>query len=69
MRGTQETGHAFYDVSDVKLIDGVFVNGSGHFVRWFAQTTRRLQTGYIYHYALAMVLGILVFLAWYIGGF
>lgn len=69
VRGTQDAGHAFYDVSDVKVIDGVMVNGSGRFIRWFAQTARLLQTGYIYHYALAMVLGILAFLIWYMGGF
>jgi NADH-quinone oxidoreductase subunit L len=69
VQGTQEAGHVFYDVSDVKIIDGVAVNGSGRLIRWFAQTGRLLQTGYIYHYALAMVLGILVFLAWYMGGF
>lgn len=68
VRGAQETGHLFYDVSDVKLIDGVFVNGSGRFVRWFASVARFMQTGYIYHYALSMVLGILVFLVWYVGG-
>lgn len=69
VRGTRDVGHAFYEVSDVKLIDGYAVNGSGNFIRWMAQATRYLQTGYIYHYALAMVLGILVFLAWYVGGF
>ena len=69
VHGTQEAGHVFYEVGDVKLIDGVAVNGSGHLIRWFAQMGRLLQTGYIYHYALAMVLGILVFLAWYMGGF
>lgn len=68
VHGTQDTGNLFYTVSDVKLIDGVCVNGSGRFIRWFAQTARRLQTGYIYHYALAMVLGILAFLAWYVWG-
>lgn len=65
VRGTKETGHLFYDVTDLKLIDGVMVNGSGRAIRWFARASRLLQTGYIYHYALAMVLGILVFLAWY----
>ncbi len=68
VHGTQEAGHAFYDVSDVKLIDGICVNGSGRLIRWFAQVGRLLQTGYIYHYALAMVLGIVVFLAWYVWG-
>jgi len=67
VRGTRDTGHLFYDVSDVKLIDGVCVNGSGRAIRWFAQTARFLQTGYIYHYALAMVLGILILLLVYVG--
>jgi NADH-quinone oxidoreductase subunit L len=68
VHGTQDTGHLFYEVSDVKLIDGIVVNGSGEGIRWFAQAARRFQTGYIYHYALAMVLGILVFLIWYVAG-
>lgn len=66
VHGTQDAGNLFYNVGDVKLIDGVFVNGSGGFIRWFAQTSRQMQTGYIYHYALAMALGLVVFLAWYI---
>lgn len=69
VHGTQDVGHLCYDVSDVKMIDGVLVNGSGRFTRWFAQTARKLQTGYIYHYALAMVVGIVAFLVWYVGGF
>ena len=69
VRGTRDAGHICFDVSDVKMIDGVLVNGSGKFIRWFAKTARWMQTGYIYHYALAMLLGILAFLAWYMGGF
>jgi NADH-quinone oxidoreductase subunit L len=69
VHGTRDTGRVFYEVSDVKVIDGVCVNGSGRFVRWFAQVSRHMQTGYIYTYALAMVLGVLVFLIWYMGGF
>jgi len=69
VRGTEDTGRLFYKVGDVKLIDGVVVNGSGRGIRWLAQAGRYLQTGYIYQYALAMVIGILVFLAWYVGGF
>lgn len=68
VHGTQDVGHICYDVSDVKLIDGIAVNGSGRVIRWIALNARRLQTGYIYHYALAMVLGILVFLIWYVIG-
>ena len=67
VHGTLDAGHLFYDVSDVKLIDGVAVNGSGRLIRWVAQTARRLQTGYIFHYAFAMVLGVAIFLVWYMG--
>ena len=69
VRGARETGHLLYDVSDIKMIDGVCVNGSGRFIRWFAKNARLLQTGYLYHYALCMILGVIAFLSWYIGGF
>jgi NADH-quinone oxidoreductase subunit L len=65
VHGTRYIGHFFYNVSDVKLIDETCVNGSGGLIRWLAKTSRRLQTGYLYHYALAMMLGIFIFLAWY----
>ena len=67
VHGTRDLGEACYKVGDVKVIDNAFVNGSGRFVRWFSQTTRRLQSGYLYHYALMMVLAIVVLLAWYVG--
>jgi len=63
--GTRDTGEIFYKTGDVKFIDGVCVNGSGALIRWFAKAGRQLQTGYLFHYALAMVLGILFFLVWY----
>jgi NADH-quinone oxidoreductase subunit L len=68
VHGTQDAGHLFYEVSDVKLIDGVCVNGSGSAVRWVAKVARNVQTGYLYHYALAMVLGIVVFLIYFMWG-
>ena len=64
VHGTQDAGTVCYEVSDVKLIDGVCVNGSGRFIRWFAQISRRMQTGYIYHYAFVMVLGLATFVVW-----
>ncbi len=68
VHGTQDLGYVFYNVSDVKCIDGA-VNGSGRFVRWFAQAARLVQTGYLYHYALVMIIGIVCLLAWYMWGF
>lgn len=68
VHGTRDVGNAFYNVSDVKMIDGVFVNGSGRMVRWFSQAARKLQSGYLYHYALAMLLAVVAFLTWYVWG-
>ena len=42
------------------LIDGLVVNGSARVVGWFSMVTRRLQTGYLYHYAFAMIAGMMV---------
>lgn len=64
VRGTRALGNFFYRVTDAKLIDDIAVNGSARFVRFFAATARHLQTGYVYHYALAMVLGTVVFGVW-----
>lgn len=64
VKGARETGTFFFKVTDLKLIDGLFVNGSGLFVRWLAQTSKRLQSGYLYHYALVMIIGVSLFLIW-----
>lgn len=68
VHGTRRLGEFFYQFSDLKIIDGIFVNGSGRFIRWLSAMTRRVQTGYLYHYALSMVFGLLIFLSWlYLG--
>ncbi len=41
------------------LIDGLAVNGSARVVGWIAAVSRLLQTGYIYHYAFGMIIGLL----------
>lgn len=69
VRGARYVGNFFYVVSDLKFIDGIFVNGLGEFIRWLARVSRRLQTGYIYHYALAMIIGLAVLLGWFLLGF
>ncbi|HSW71255.1 MAG TPA: NADH-quinone oxidoreductase subunit L [Gammaproteobacteria bacterium] len=66
VKGTRETGSALYTVSDLKLIDGLLVNGSAESVGWFARISRRIQTGYLYHYTLVMILGLMGFLIWYV---
>jgi len=60
--GARSIGNGLWKGGDVAVIDGVLVNGSARFVGWFAQLVRTLQSGYIYHYAFAMIIGILVLL-------
>ena len=48
---------------DSGLIDGVAVNGSAGAVGLVAALVRKLQTGYLYHYAFAMILGLVALLA------
>jgi NADH-quinone oxidoreductase subunit L len=66
--GARWIGRILWRGGDVTLIDGAAVNGSARLVGWFALRVRRLQTGYIYHYAFAMLVGLGVvlfaFLTW-----
>ena len=48
---------------DSRLIDGLFVNGAARLVGFTAGLVRRMQTGYLYHYAFAMIVGLIVLLA------
>jgi NADH-quinone oxidoreductase subunit L len=45
--------------NDEKVIDGLFVNGSARLVDLFSGLLRRTQSGYLYHYAFAMILGLI----------
>ncbi|MGQ0524706.1 MAG: NADH-quinone oxidoreductase subunit L [Betaproteobacteria bacterium] len=58
--GAVQAGNGLWKGGDVAVIDGFFVNGSARLVGWFATITRRIQTGYIYHYAFAMLIGVLL---------
>ena len=55
---------SLWRVADAGVIDGVCVNGSARGVRYLADVVRTLQTGYLYHYAFAMIIGLTVFLVW-----
>ena len=48
---------------DTHVIDGAAVNGSARGVDLVAQLVRRVQSGYLYHYAFAMIIGLIVLLA------
>ena len=62
-RGTKGIGQLLWQIGDVRLIDGLIVNGSALSVRWFSGVIRQIQSGYLYHYAFAMILGLLFLLS------
>ena len=66
--GARSAGRMLWRVGDVELIDGIMVNGSAKFVGWWSSVMRHIQSGYLYHYAFAMILGLLVLLAVFIHG-
>jgi NADH-quinone oxidoreductase subunit L len=45
---------------DVTIIDGLMVNGTAKLIGWFAGVVRSIQSGYIYHYAISMLIGVLM---------
>jgi len=53
-------GQLFWKLGDVMIIDGFVVNGSARVVGWFSSVVRTIQTGYLYHYAFAMIIGMMV---------
>jgi NADH-quinone oxidoreductase subunit L len=62
--GERHTGMGLWKGGDVGLIDGALVNGSARAVGAIAQLTRLLQTGYLYFYALVMLLGLFGLMTW-----
>ncbi len=62
--GSRKTGRFLWQFGDVKGIDGIVVNGSANTVGWIAGVIRHLQTGFLYHYAFAMIIGLLVLVTW-----
>ena len=67
-RGARMLGMGLWKGGDVAVIDGAIVNGSWKLVAWISALARRLQSGYLYHYALAMIVGILVLMSYFVTG-
>jgi len=62
--GGRALGRLFWHVGDEILIDGALVNGSARAVGWLSAMTRQVQSGYVYHYAFAMIIGLSALLAY-----
>jgi NADH-quinone oxidoreductase subunit L len=59
-------GMGLWKTGDQLVIDGTVVNGSWKLVGWIASVVRRFQSGYLYHYALAMILGIVFLMTYFV---
>lgn len=64
--GSRGIGKLFWSVGDKGIIDGLIINGSARTVGRFADWVRNVQTGYLFHYAIAMILGLLMLLTWFV---
>ena len=65
-RGARLLGSGLWKFGDQKLIDGALVNGSWKLVSWVSGIVRRLQSGFIYHYAFGMILGVFVLMTYFV---
>lgn len=59
-------GAGLWKVGDQALIDGAVVNGSWKCVGWIAGILRWIQSGYIFHYALIMLLGVFGLMTYFV---
>jgi NADH-quinone oxidoreductase subunit L len=66
--GARAAGRALWQGGDMTLIDGVLVNGTARSIGWLAGVLRAIQSGYLYHYAFSMIIGLLALLSWFVYG-
>ena len=64
MAGARALGGGLWRVGDQAIIDNGLVNGSARTVGWLSSVMRYAQSGYLYHYAFAMILGLASLLMW-----
>jgi len=64
--GARKAGHLLWTVVDVGLIDGLAVNGTARLIGWFSSVVRQVQSGYIYHYAFAIILGVFLLMTFFL---
>jgi NADH-quinone oxidoreductase subunit L len=64
--GSRFIGNQLWQIGDVKLIDGVMVNGTAKLIGRISGVIRQLQSGLIYHYAFAMIIGAVLMLTYFL---
>lgn len=63
--GSRFIGNKLWQIGDVSIIDGAMVNGTANFIGKLSVVVRKLQTGLIYHYAFAMIIGVFLMLTFF----
>jgi len=64
VKGSRKLGEFLWRVSDMTIIDQIVVNGSARLMRFMGSVIRPVQTGYLYHYAFFMIIGLMLVLTW-----
>ena len=65
-KGARALGRGLWKVGDLTIIDGFFVNGSWKVVGWVSGMVRWFQSGFLYHYALVMILGVFALMTYFV---
>ncbi|MDC9724383.1 MAG: NADH-quinone oxidoreductase subunit L [Gammaproteobacteria bacterium] len=64
--GSRNIGQLLWKLGDQKIIDGAVVNGTAKTVGMVSKLVRHVQSGYLYHYAFAMIIGLYVLLSYFV---
>ena len=64
--GARKIGGGLWRRGDQTVIDGWLVNGSARLVEHASRLIRHVQSGYIYHYAFAMIIGVFALVTWFV---
>ena len=59
-RGARALGRLLWRGGDIRLIDGLAVNGTARLIGWVSTAVRQVQSGYVYHYAFVMIAALVV---------
>ncbi len=64
--GARGVGKFLWKFGDIKVIDGALVNGTAKTVGVISSLVRQVQSGYLYHYAFAMIVGLWLLLTYFV---
>jgi NADH-quinone oxidoreductase subunit L len=64
--GARKLGRVLWRIGDELLIDGLAVNGTARVIGWASAIIRQIQSGYVYHYAFAMILGLFLLITFFV---